>query len=218
MAVTVRWASGAGAWGRGRRRRRPGLGAFLALRPLRGRAAAPSLAAAARHRPLAALVQRRPTPPRTPRPLKPHLLLAVGLRVVRLHAAQVAQVALVAHQHDHDVAVRMVAQLLEPPLDVLKRHCAARAAGRRGKVRRSGLAAAALTPTSSRPLLAPLAPAPSRPQQRPCPLPQPPLRSIPHSRPRLQAQGQPPAPRPTPPNAPPDLVMSYTSSAPTAPR
>lgn len=33
------------------------------------------------------------------------------------------QITLVSDQHNYDVGVRMVAQLLQPPLDVLKRHC-----------------------------------------------------------------------------------------------
>ena len=45
------------------------------------------------------------------------------LGLVRLHATQVAQVGLVAHKHDGRVGVRVLAQLLQPPLDVLKRHC-----------------------------------------------------------------------------------------------
>ena len=49
------------------------------------------------------------------------LALAVGRRVVRLHAAQVPQVGLVAHEGHGDAAVRVVAQLLEPALCVFKR-------------------------------------------------------------------------------------------------
>jgi hypothetical protein len=51
------------------------------------------------------------------------LLLAVALRLLRVDAAQVPQVGLVAHQHDDDVGVGMVAQLLQPALHVLKAHC-----------------------------------------------------------------------------------------------
>ena len=39
--------------------------------------------------------------------------------LVRGHGPQVAQVALVAHQHDDDVVVGVVPQLLQPALHVL---------------------------------------------------------------------------------------------------
>ena len=35
------------------------------------------------------------------------------------HGLQIAQIALLAHQHDNDVAVRIVAQLLQPALHIL---------------------------------------------------------------------------------------------------
>ena len=49
------------------------------------------------------------------------VLLGEGARVLRRHGAQVAQVRLVAHQHDHDVGVGVVAKLPEPALHVLVR-------------------------------------------------------------------------------------------------
>ena len=45
--------------------------------------------------------------------------LGEGARFLRRHGAQVAQVRLVAHQHDHDVGVGVVAKLSEPALHVL---------------------------------------------------------------------------------------------------
>jgi len=45
--------------------------------------------------------------------------LGKQLRLVRGHGAQVPQVGLVAHQHDDDVLVGVVAQLPQPPLHVL---------------------------------------------------------------------------------------------------
>ena len=47
------------------------------------------------------------------------VLLGEGARFLRRHGAQVAQVRLVAHQHDHDVGVGVVAKLSEPALHVL---------------------------------------------------------------------------------------------------
>lgn len=44
--------------------------------------------------------------------------------VLRGDGAEVAQVGLVAHEHDDDVGVRVVAELLEPPLRVLERDAA----------------------------------------------------------------------------------------------
>jgi hypothetical protein len=41
------------------------------------------------------------------------------LRLLRRHCPQMPQIALVTDQHDHDVGVGMVAQLLQPPCDVL---------------------------------------------------------------------------------------------------
>ena len=41
-----------------------------------------------------------------------------GLRLVSWDRPQMLQVALVADQHDDDVRVRMIAQLLQPPRDV----------------------------------------------------------------------------------------------------
>ena len=49
------------------------------------------------------------------------VLLGEGTRFLRRHGAQVAQVRLVAHQHDHDVGVGVVAKLPEPALHVLVR-------------------------------------------------------------------------------------------------
>ena len=48
-------------------------------------------------------------------------LTCEGAGLVRGHSSQVAQVALVAHQHDDDVAVSMVPKLLQPALHVLIR-------------------------------------------------------------------------------------------------
>ena len=41
------------------------------------------------------------------------------LRLLRRHRAQVSQIALVAHQHDHNIRVRVIAQLLQPSCHVL---------------------------------------------------------------------------------------------------
>lgn len=46
-------------------------------------------------------------------------LLGEAFRIVRQDGLQVLEIALVAHQHHHDRRVRMCAELLEPPLDVL---------------------------------------------------------------------------------------------------
>ena len=46
-------------------------------------------------------------------------LTCEGAGLIRGHGPQVAQVALVAHQHDDDVAVGVVPQLLQPALHVL---------------------------------------------------------------------------------------------------
>lgn len=48
------------------------------------------------------------------------LLLAECLGVLCLNRPQVTQVAFVTDQHDHNVAVGVVPQLLQPPLNVLK--------------------------------------------------------------------------------------------------
>lgn len=45
--------------------------------------------------------------------------LGEGLGLVCGHSTQMSQVALVANQHYHDVLVGVVAQLAQPPLDVL---------------------------------------------------------------------------------------------------
>ena len=49
------------------------------------------------------------------------LALAEGRGVLGAHGPEVPQVGLVADERDHDVGVGVVAQLLEPPLDVLER-------------------------------------------------------------------------------------------------
>lgn len=46
-------------------------------------------------------------------------LTSEGARLVGGDGAEVAQVALVPHQHDDDVAVGVVSQLLQPALHVL---------------------------------------------------------------------------------------------------
>ena len=48
-------------------------------------------------------------------------LLGVAPGIVRGHRAQVAQVALVSHEHNDDVVICMIAQLLEPPIDIFER-------------------------------------------------------------------------------------------------
>ncbi len=48
-------------------------------------------------------------------------LLGVAPGVVGGHSAQVAQVALVSHEHNDDVVICMIAQLLEPPIDIFER-------------------------------------------------------------------------------------------------
>ena len=48
-------------------------------------------------------------------------LTCEGAGLIRGHSPQVAQVTLVAHQHDDDVAVSVVPQLLQPALHVLIR-------------------------------------------------------------------------------------------------
>lgn len=45
------------------------------------------------------------------------------LCIISLNTSQVPQVTLVAHQHDDNVGISMVTQLLEPPLHILKGHC-----------------------------------------------------------------------------------------------
>lgn len=40
-------------------------------------------------------------------------------RLLRGHCAQMSQIALVSDQHDHDVGISMVPQLLQPPVDIL---------------------------------------------------------------------------------------------------
>lgn len=45
------------------------------------------------------------------------------LGLVWVDASQVAHVTFVAHDGDHRVELRMVPQLLQPPLAVLKRNC-----------------------------------------------------------------------------------------------
>mmetsp|Transcript_60445 Transcript_60445/g.148696 ORF Transcript_60445/g.148696 Transcript_60445/m.148696 type:complete len:272 (-) Transcript_60445:163-978(-) len=47
-------------------------------------------------------------------------LLCIRLRIVCWHGAQVPQIALVAHQHDDDVVVSMVPELLQPAVHVLE--------------------------------------------------------------------------------------------------
>lgn len=42
-------------------------------------------------------------------------------RLLRRHRPQMLQIALVSHQHNHNVAVRMISQLLQPPRHVLVR-------------------------------------------------------------------------------------------------
>lgn len=48
------------------------------------------------------------------------MLLGEGHGLVRLHGAEVPQVGLVADEHDDDVGLGVVAELLEPALNVLK--------------------------------------------------------------------------------------------------
>lgn len=48
------------------------------------------------------------------------LVLAETLRVLSLHASEVAEVTLVPDKHDHYVRIRMVPKLLQPAAHVLK--------------------------------------------------------------------------------------------------
>ena len=48
------------------------------------------------------------------------LVLAKRLCVLRLDTPQVPQIALVAHEHDHYVAIGVVSELLQPPPNVVK--------------------------------------------------------------------------------------------------
>ena len=41
------------------------------------------------------------------------------LRLLRRHSPQMPQITLVAHQHDHNIRVRMISQLLQPPRHIL---------------------------------------------------------------------------------------------------
>jgi hypothetical protein len=43
------------------------------------------------------------------------------LRLLRRYCPQMSQIALIAHQHDHNVRIRMIPQLLQPPRHVLVR-------------------------------------------------------------------------------------------------
>jgi hypothetical protein len=47
----------------------------------------------------------------------------VHLCIIRLYRAQVPQIALVSHEHDDNVGVSVVPELLQPSLHVLKGHC-----------------------------------------------------------------------------------------------
>lgn len=49
------------------------------------------------------------------------VLLGEGHGLVGLDGAEVSQIGLVAHEHDDDVGLGVVAELLEPALDVLER-------------------------------------------------------------------------------------------------
>jgi hypothetical protein len=44
-----------------------------------------------------------------------------SLGFLRRHCPQMPQIALVSHEHDNDVAVGVVTQLLQPPRDILVR-------------------------------------------------------------------------------------------------
>ena len=50
--------------------------------------------------------------------------LKACLGIICLHRAQMPQVTLVPHQHDDNVRVCVVPELLQPPLHILKCHCA----------------------------------------------------------------------------------------------
>ena len=45
------------------------------------------------------------------------------LSIVSLHRPQMPQITLIPHQHDDNVGVCMVPELLQPPLHILKSHC-----------------------------------------------------------------------------------------------
>lgn len=46
-------------------------------------------------------------------------LTRIRLRLIRWHRPQMLQIALVPYQHDDDVQIGVVSQLLQPSLDVL---------------------------------------------------------------------------------------------------
>ena len=50
------------------------------------------------------------------------MLFGQGSGLLGGHGAQMPQIALVADEHDDNVAVGVIAQLIKPPLDVLVRH------------------------------------------------------------------------------------------------
>lgn len=43
------------------------------------------------------------------------------LRLLRRYRPQVSQITLVPHQHNHNIRIRMISQLLQPPLHILIR-------------------------------------------------------------------------------------------------
>lgn len=40
------------------------------------------------------------------------------LRLLRRHRPQMSQITLIPHQHNHNIRIRMISQLLQPPLHI----------------------------------------------------------------------------------------------------
>lgn len=69
------------------------------------------------------------------------VLLGIDLRLVSGNGPEMAQIGFVTHEHDHDVLVRVIAQLLQPSLHILIGHvlCCKKKTFRTGKKRRDDL-------------------------------------------------------------------------------